>query len=38
MELAIAALVVVVGALVALIRRDMKRNPSRDWHAEDGAS
>lgn len=37
MFIAIAVIVAVVSGLVALVLRDLKRNPNRDWHAEDGA-
>ena len=32
--LAILALIVVSGSLVAFVRRDAKRNPLRDWHMD----
>ena len=32
--LAVLALTVVVGGLVAFVRRDTKRNPGRDWHMD----
>jgi len=35
MSIAIAVLVVAVGALIAFIRHDMQRNPGRDWHTEE---
>jgi hypothetical protein len=37
MFIAIAVIVVVIGAVVAAILRDMKRHPERDWHAAVGA-
>lgn len=37
MFIAIAVIAVVIGAAVALVLRDMKRHPERDWHAGAGA-
>lgn len=32
--LAVLTLIVVIGSLVALIRRDITRHPDRDWHMD----
>jgi hypothetical protein len=37
MFIAIAVITALVGGGIAAICRDLKRNPGRDWHAEDGA-